>query len=172
MNDTTKKVWVPIETRRAVEEDFDAIYALYMDSLVNPYLVFDVMSPEDFREVFHGLMTERELYVYEEDGKIVAALTVTRGTLRMSHVATLGTIAVHFDAHGTGVGASFLSQVLAQLADEGIQRVDLTVDADNEGGIAFYESMGFFQEGILHDYIRRAGDDKGVDNVMMAILLT
>lgn len=171
MTTVNEPVMVPIDMRRATADDFDAIYALYMDSLVNPYLVFDVMSPEDFRPIFDELMSDRELYVYEEGDMIVAAMTVTRGQLRMSHVASLGTIAVHFDVHGTGVGAAFLSQVLAQLVDEGIRRVDLTVDIDNPGAIAFYESMGFHREGILHAYIRRQGESKDVDNVMMAMLL-
>lgn len=162
---------VRIHTRRAEAADFEGIYSLYMDSEINPYLIFDPMSPDAFRPVFEELLNEREFYVYEEDGMVVAALTVTRGTQRMAHVASLGTIAVHLDAHGTGVGAALLSWVLARLAEEGVRRVDLTVDADNPGAIGFYESMGFHQEGVLHDYIRRAGEDDDVDNVLMAMLL-
>jgi len=171
MNTMTEAVAVPISIRRATPEDFDGIYALYMDSLINPYLIFDVMSPEAFRPVFDELMSERELHVYEEGGMVVAALTVTRGTLRMAHVASLGTIAVHLDAHGTGVGAAFLSNILAQLAADGIRRVELTVDSDNPGAIAFYEAMGFCREGVLHEYVKRSGEDGYVDNIMMATVL-
>lgn len=171
MSTMTETVAVPILVRPATDEDFAGIYTLYMDSEINPYLVFDPMSPDAFRGVFDELLREREFYVYEEDGMIVAALTVTRGRLRMSHVASLGTIAVHLDAHGTGVGASLLSWVLARLAAEGVRRVDLTVDSDNPGAIAFYESMGFHREGVLHSYIRREGEAEDVDNVMMATLL-
>jgi len=171
MTTMTESTVIPIHVRRATAHDFAGVYTLYMDSQINPYLVFEVMSPKAFRHVFKELMRDRELYVYEEGGMIVAALTVTRGTMRMSHVASLGTIAVHFDAHGTGVGAAFLSQILAQLAAEGIRRVDLTVDADNPGAIAFYESMGFHEEGVLRGYIRRGGETKDVDNVLMATFL-
>ena len=157
--------------RHATADDFEGIYALYMDSLINPYLVFDPMSPESFREVFDELVNEREFYVEEEDGKIVAALTVARGSYRMAHVASLGTIAVHLDAHGTGIGGAFLSEVLARLGSEGFRRVELTVDIDNPGAIRFYESLGFHSEGVLHGYIRRAGETKDIDNVMMAVLL-
>jgi len=171
MSTNTEMVYVPIVVRRARATDFEAVYSLYMDSGNNPYLIFDPMSPEDFRPVFEELMNDRELHVYEEGGMIVGALTVARGTLRMSHVATLGTIAVHHDSHGTGVGAAFLSQVLAQLASEGIHRVELTVDVDNPGAIAFYEGLGFCREGLMHDYVKRDGQDGYVDNFMMATVL-
>jgi len=164
-------VAVPIRMRRATASDFDRLYTLYMDSEVNPYLVFEAMPPEAFRPIFEAFLSTREFYVYEEGSTIVAALTVARGEMRMAHVATLGTIAVHFDAHGTGVGAAFLSQVLALLAKQGVRRVDLTVDIDNPGAIAFYESQGFHREGLLHGYVRRTGETEDVDNVMMATLL-
>lgn len=157
--------------RRAEANDFDQIYMLYMDSTINPYLIFDPMSPEEFRPLFDELVLQGESYVYEELGSIAAALTVTRGRLRMRHMASLGTIAVHPETHGTGIGAAFLSEVLAMLASEGVRRVDLTVDADNPVAISFYESLGFFREGVLHDYVRRAGEEDYVDNLMMTILL-
>ncbi len=157
--------------RRADASDFDGIYMLYMDSTINPYLIFDPMSPEEFRPLFDELVVQGESYVYEELGSIAAALTVSRGRLRMRHIASLGTIAVHPETHGTGIGAAFLSEVLAMLASEGVRRVDLTVDADNPVAIAFYESLGFYREGVLHDYVRRAGEEYDVDNLMMAMLL-
>lgn len=171
MTTMAEPVAVPITVRRATPDDFDGIYALYMDGEINPYLIFDVMSPDAFRPLYGELLQEREFHVYEEDHMIVAALTVTRGTLRMSHVASLGTIAVHHDAHGTGVGAAFLSHILAALAQDGIRRVELTVDADNPGAIAFYESLGFCREGVLHDYVKRSGEEDHVDNIMMATIL-
>lgn len=157
--------------RHATEADFDDLYTLYMDSLVNRFLVFDPMPPGTFREVFDSFIAERDFYVYEEAGSIVAALTVTRGSMRMKHVATLGTVAVHLDEHGSGIGSVFLSKVLAKLASEGMRRVDLTVDADNEAGIEFYRRLGFHSEGVLHDYIRREGSSEYVDNIMMVALL-
>ena len=171
MSTNTEMVHVPIVVRRARAADFDGVYSLYMDSGNNPYLIFDPMPPEDFRPVFEELMNGRELHVYEEGGMIVGALTVTRGTLRMSHVASLGTIAVHHDSHGTGVGAAFVSRILAELASEGIHRVELTVDVDNPGAIAFYENLGFCREGLMHDYVKRDGENGYVDNFMMATIL-
>jgi len=41
--------------------------------------------------------------------------------------------------------------------------VDLTVDIDNPGAIAFYESQGFHREGLLHGYVRRTGETEDVD---------
>lgn len=171
MSTSTEMIHVPIVVRRAGAADFEGVYSLYMDSGNNPYLIFDSMPPDEFRAVFEELINDRELHVYEEDGKIVGALTVARGTLRMSHVASLGTIAVHHDSHGTGVGAAFLSQILAQLASEGIHRVELTVDIDNPGAIAFYEGLGFCREGLMHDYVKRDGENGYVDNLMMATIL-
>lgn len=157
--------------RPATLDDFDVIYSIYMEESVNPFLSFEAMPRDEFGPLFQGFMRTREVYVYEYEGQVAAAMNVTRGQWRMAHVATLGSIAVHADSHSEGVGSAFLSDMLAKLGSEGIKRVELTVDVDNPKAMSFYEGMGFQREGVLRAYIKRAGAEGYVDDVMMSLLL-
>lgn len=157
--------------RHATPDDFNILYAIYIEESVNPFLSFEPMSHAEFRSVFDEFMATREVYVYEYEGSVRAAMNVMRGKWRMAHVATLGTIAVHADTHSEGVGSALLSEMLAKLGSEGIKRVELAVDVDNPKAISFYESLGFQQEGVLRAYIKRADEEDYVDNVMMSLLL-
>ncbi|MCL2653724.1 MAG: GNAT family N-acetyltransferase [Propionibacteriaceae bacterium] len=50
---------------------------------------------------------------------------------------------VALDARFAGVGRALVDAALAALRDEGITKVALVVFARNEGGIAFWEHLGF-----------------------------
>lgn len=39
-------------TRTAVKSDFDYLYGLYMHPEINPFLLYEQMSVEEFRPVF------------------------------------------------------------------------------------------------------------------------
>jgi hypothetical protein len=53
----------------------------------------------------------------------------------------------------------------------GARRVELRVEADNARAIRFYENAGFAREGVLGGALRRAGEDRDVDEIVMARLL-
>ena len=59
---------------------------------------------------------------------------------------------------------------MVDLADNwlDLRRLELTVFADNEAGIALYTRFGFVQEGLLRCYAYRGGQD--VDALAMARL--
>jgi GNAT superfamily N-acetyltransferase len=55
----------------------------------------------------------------------------------------LSRIYVHPDEWGQGIGGRFLGRAEADLRERGVARLRLTVVADNEVGVGFYESHGF-----------------------------
>ncbi|MNR49613.1 Spermidine N(1)-acetyltransferase [compost metagenome] len=70
---------------------------------------------------------------------------------------------------GKGVGSKLLATAL-DIADNwmNLQRIELSVYADNEAAIALYRKFGFETEGLFRDYAVR--DGVLVDTLSMARL--
>ena len=59
-----------LHIRKAILEDFDKIYSIYMDKTINPYMTFPIIPKLEFLEIFRNL--QGGLLVYEEDNNIFA----------------------------------------------------------------------------------------------------
>ncbi|VVO41691.1 GNAT family N-acetyltransferase [Pseudomonas fluorescens] len=77
--------------------------------------------------------------------------------IRRSHCGNIG-MGVAVAWQGKGVGSKLLAAAL-DIADNwmNLQRVELTVYADNEAAIGLYRKFGFETEGLLRDYAVRDG---------------
>lgn len=157
--------------RLATTADFDSVYAIYMHETVIPYLGVDPMGRVEFAAVFEALLATRRFYVVEMDGRVQGFYKALRQEGRAAHVAYLGTIAVDPAAHGSGLARSMIEEAIEILKQEGIIRVQLTVEADNPRAARFYEKLGFEQEGKLRAGYKRAGESGYVDQILMARLL-
>ena len=80
------------------------------------------------------------------------------GLWRRRHVGEIH-MAVRDDWHGKGVGTALMEAAL-DLADNwlNLMRLELTVYADNEAGIALYKKFGFEIEGTHRLYAFRNGE--------------
>lgn len=150
--------------------DLNSVYEIYMHPKVVPFLGYDPMPKEQFAPIFEGLVKSRRFYVYESNQEIAAFVKVTRYEGRAVHVACLGTLAVNPALQATGLAIKLISELLEELALEGIKRVELFVESDNPKAIRFYEKLGFEKEGLLKKYYKRAGEDKYIDELIMAKL--
>lgn len=157
--------------RLARPEDFDAVYDIYMHEDVVPYLGFDPMSREAFRAVFDELLASWCFYVYEVDGRVRGFYKAARQRGRARHVAFIETLAVAPQARGTGVALEMMRDAIERLRAEGVRRFDLMVEADNPRGIAFYEKLGFVQEGRLRAAYKRSSDPHYTDEIFMGLVL-
>lgn len=85
---------------------------------------------------------------------------------RRSHVATFG-ISVSADVQGRGAGSALMREMI-NLCDNWlrIERIELTVFADNAPAIALYRKYGFVEEGIGKRFALRDGEF--VDALYMA----
>ena len=77
---------------------------------------------------------------------------------RRSHVATFG-ISVAADMQGRGVGRRLMSEMI-NLCDNWlrIERIELTVFADNPAAVALYKNFGFEIEGTGKKFALRNGE--------------
>lgn len=124
-------------------------------------------SVEERREQFKSSSLDTRHLVAELDGRVVGNLGLHLETSpRRRHCGHIG-MAVHDDFQGRGVGTALMEAVI-DLADNwyGLQRLELTVYADNEPAIRLYKKFGFATEGIGRKYALRNG--KYVDAYFMA----
>lgn len=139
-------------------EDVDAITALAnlpgyrAGTLRLPY-----QKPELARRWLESLGPEAFNLVAVLDGVVVGNAGLDRYSGRRAHAAGVG-MGVHDDHRGKGIGTALLREI-TDAADQWlrIERLELTVFADNLQAIRLYERFGFEQEGVLRNYAFRAG---------------
>ena len=93
------------------------------------------------------------------DENIVGDLALqVEASPRRSHVATFG-ISVAAHAQGRGVGSALMSEMI-NLCDNWmrIERIELTVFADNPAALALYRKFGFEIEGTGRKFALRNGE--------------
>jgi putative acetyltransferase len=66
------------------------------DSVV-PYLTYDPMPLEEFREIYAGLLRAGKFFIYELSGQVAGFYEASRYYGRAQHVAYLGSLAVSPD---------------------------------------------------------------------------
>lgn len=157
--------------RSANANDFNALYAIFMNSAVNPYLSFEVISKAEFQPIFDEMIAEGELLVIVIDDSVVGSCRVISHARRTQHVVTLGTLAIAPDSQGKGYGKQLIAAIITRLKQQGIQRIQLMVESDNARAIKFYKKLGFKHEGTLEKYFKRANNNHYVDEYLMALLL-
>ena len=79
----------------------------------------------------------------------------------------LGPLAIDPERHGEGLGQAMIGDALSCLEAEGALRVELTAEADNVRGLAFYRKLGFAIEGVHRMAYKRAADPDFMDEVLM-----
>lgn len=89
---------------------------------------------------------------------------------RIAHdEAEVLSIAVEAAHRGTGGGSALLGQHLARLAGQGVRRVVLEVDEDNEAALALYSRFGFVEVGRRKAYYARADGTRGTARVLARV---
>lgn len=157
--------------RLATPSDFAALFEIYMDEKINPFLNFEVMDKEPFKELFDELMNSGQMYVYEYGDHIVATCIVMRQKRRANHVVSLGTLATHPKFQHQGIGTQFMEALIEKIKLDGIKRIDLCAEADNPVALNFYKKLGFELEGILKKYFKRPNEHQYIDEHMLALIL-
>ncbi len=89
----------------------------------------------DFQDSFTG-------FVWEEDGRIVGNVTLTR-TGSGSSRWQISNVAVHRDFRGRGIGRRLMEAAIALASERGGEWVLLQVRHDNMPALHLYESLGF-----------------------------
>ncbi len=148
-----------ITLERFTEAHIEGITALYNDPAVaRQVLQMPFQSTEVWRK---RLAPENERVVQLvalHQGQVIGNIGLEQvSRIRRSHCAHIG-MGVAVAWQGQGVGSRLLAAAL-DLADNwmNVQRVELTVYADNEAAIALYRKFGFDTEGVFREYAVRDG---------------
>lgn len=156
--------------RVARKEDMASVFSIYMDESVNPYLGYDPMELDQFAEVYSQLIQSNSFYVYETENSVAGFYKSGRYPGRASHVAYIGTFAVAPKYHGAGMAKKILENEIAQLRADGILRIEIIVESDNDKAIRFYKKMGFEHEGTLRKFYKRSSSPDYIDDYLMALV--
>jgi ribosomal protein S18 acetylase RimI-like enzyme len=159
---------IPIHRRLATREDLAAVHAIYMHPEVVPYLGIDPVSLDGFEPYFAGLLASGAFYVVPRDGRVRGFYRATRQPGRSSHVVILTTLAIDPSEKGTGLAAAMIEEAIEIVRAQGVLRVELTLEADNQRALAFYRKLGFEQEGRLKKAYKRADEPGYLDELVMA----
>jgi putative acetyltransferase len=151
--------------------DLEVLHFIYMDVENNPFLSYEPMDLAAFRPIFQSLLGAARTYLLVDDTRVVGTYELRQQKHRASHVATLGSFAMHPAFRGRGFGAKAIEEIVDVARSRGVRRLELCVEVDNPRAIHFYEKHGFVREGIFRSAWRRASDAHDVDEIAMARLL-
>ena len=105
-------------------------------------------------------------FVALDDGKVIGWCDISRhGFPSHAHAGRLG-MGIIPAYRGRGLGRRLIETTLHAARDAGIERVELSVHADNDRAIALYEKVGFVREGLARNSVRIDGRYK--DAIHMA----
>jgi len=161
-----------IVIRRCEPEDYRAVREIF----AQPRAIWGTMqlpfpSAETWQRRLAEVSEHKLVLVAAVDDRVVGNVAlVVQDRPRRRHAAELG-MAVHDEWHGRGVGKA-LMEAAVELADRWliVERIELTVYADNTRAIGLYEHFGFEIEGKHRRYAFRDGEF--VDAYAMARLKT
>jgi L-amino acid N-acyltransferase YncA len=108
-------------------------------------------TPEAEQAYLQSLGPRSELFVVEVAGRIVGFQVLepfVTYTSTMDHVAHFGTY-VQSGFRGQGLGRRLAKATLEFARAHGYEKSVVYVLADNEGGLAYYQSLGFQVRGVL-----------------------
>jgi len=166
------KMGARMKHRPIVPSDLDVLHFIYMDPETNPFLSYEPMNIAEFGPIFEELVREGRTYLFEEGTAVVGTFALRlQDHHRSSHVAILGSFAMHPSFRGRGFGSRIIEEIVYFARSQGVRRLELLVETDNPRAIRLYEKHGFVREGILRGAVRRASDPHDVDELAMARLL-
>ena len=103
------------------------------------------------------------------DGEIIGFLWAERGSLnRVKHTAYIVT-GIRQAYRGQGLGTAFFRRLEDWAAENGVTRLELTVECENTQAVSLYEKMGFRIEGTRPKSMKVSG--RFVDEYYMGRIL-
>lgn len=135
-------------TRRAGPDDFDAIAELWreFDHEIPPPIHEGPADVEKELAEVAEILAGEVAFVAEDEGRPVGFALARR---RTPTLATLTDLYVRQDARRSGVATELMREVLAAVAEQGAERLDLEVLASNAVARSLYARWGFRDEVVV-----------------------
>jgi len=142
------------------------------DSFLDDYRELSEWTAASWGEWFSRLTDAKNSnLIVADDGKELIGIVGCKGVKhkRAAHVATLVGVGVLPNCRGKGIGKAMLGKMIDWVKKETkVERLQLTVYADNEVAIKFYEKLGFIKEGLFKNYAKSVKGNYQ-DGLMMAL---
>jgi ribosomal protein S18 acetylase RimI-like enzyme len=137
-----------VTTRRAGPDDFDAIAELWreFDHEIPPPIHEGPADVEQELAEVAEILAGEVAFVAEDEGRPVGFALARR---RTPTLATLTDLYVRQDARRSGVATELMREVLAAVAEQGAERLDLEVLASNAVARSLYARWGFRDEVVV-----------------------
>jgi ribosomal protein S18 acetylase RimI-like enzyme len=137
-----------VTTRRAGPDDFDAIAELWreFDHEIPPPIHEGPADVEQELAEVAEILAGEVAFVAEDKGRPVGFALARR---RTPTLATLTDLYVRQDARRSGVATELMREVLAAVAEQGAERLDLEVLASNAVARSLYARWGFRDEVVV-----------------------
>lgn len=137
-----------MNTRRARPDDFDAIAELWreFDHEIPPPIHEGPADVEQELAEVAEILAGEVAFVAEDEGRPVGFALARR---RTPTLATLTDLYVRQDARRSGVATELMREVLAAVAEQGAERLDLEVLASNAVARSLYARWGFRDEVVV-----------------------
>jgi putative acetyltransferase len=117
--------------RRAAAADGPPIAALFRRSFGTLHFLPALHTPDEDREFFGRVVHEQEVWVWEENDRVLGFAALCRGMLNHLYVEP--------GEQGRGIGAALLAHAKARRS----QGLQLWTFQENDGARRFYEHHGF-----------------------------
>jgi ribosomal protein S18 acetylase RimI-like enzyme len=159
--------------RRAREEDLTGLVGAIRAAIgggeyVDAETVADVVDNEGVL-LRHNELESRIFFVATVDAEVVGWVHLKHPEAeKLSHTAEL-TVGVLETYRGKGIGSHLLERALGWARSQGYERINNSVPATNEGGLAFLRDRGWTEEARRENHYKLDGNY--VDEVMMAVEL-
>ncbi len=157
--------------RPVTDNDFDAIYEIYTDKSVYPFMAFDINGKADFRPVFEMMKRRTHFWIFEDENGPYGMCTILQDIGRSAHVAYLGALGIKSSMQGKGHGRRTLAKIEEFLIGAGYKTLFFFVEGDNQKGMAFYDALGYQRTGSIPQYLKRKNEDFYVDEIIYAKVL-
>lgn len=135
--------------RRAGTADFEVVADLWRrfdHELPPPIHEGPTDDGKELAEVAELLASHLAFVAEDDDGTPIGFALVRR---RTATVATLTDLYVVADHRRRGIGTALMREAVAALAAEGVEHVDLDVQASNGGARSLYGRWGFHDEAVV-----------------------
>ncbi|RYE30380.1 MAG: GNAT family N-acetyltransferase, partial [Sphingobacteriales bacterium] len=80
--------------RKALQQDLEFVYELYMHPAVNPYLLYEPMDLKEFMPIYNELLEKDLKYIYITDATPAGMVKIIPNIYRAAHVAYIGGLAI------------------------------------------------------------------------------
>jgi RimJ/RimL family protein N-acetyltransferase len=157
--------------QQATNNDIHFFYSLYMHPQINPYLLYELMDENEFKPIYKNLLDENVLYKFIVNKEEVGMCKLISQKYRDAHKLYIGGFAIDVNQAGKNYGFLMLQAIIALAKEKSKTRVELTVSTQNEKAIALYKKCGFKIEGALKNFTYLKGQNKYIDEYMMALIL-